>query len=141
MTLLGIVFHSVLLQTSYASRTSSLLTLLRLRSVLASDAPHAALDFEESEGSAIFTACDALLGEESDTKNTILLDFLSGEGDLNGVSCKPVEFQSHETNQPSLQIPGCQVSYSLSSIRRASPLPCQPNQSLLKLRWRRWTSQ
>lgn len=66
--------------------------------MLAADVPRVVLDFDESEGSAIFTACDALLGEENDTKNTILSGFLSGEGDLNGVSCKSVEFQGHETN-------------------------------------------
>ncbi|KAG6378052.1 hypothetical protein JVT61DRAFT_13733 [Boletus reticuloceps] len=74
-------------QASCASRTSSMLTLLRLRSVFANgDALPVVLDFDDTEGSAIFTACDALLSDESDVKNTILSSFLSGEGDLNGVS-------------------------------------------------------
>lgn len=46
------------------------------------------LDFDDNEGTAIFTACDALLGEDNVIKNTILSGFLSGEGDLNGVSCE-----------------------------------------------------
>lgn len=66
-----------------------MLTLLRLRSVLAAgDVPPVALDFDESEGSAIFTVCDTLLEEENDTKHTILSGLLSGEGDVNGVSGK-----------------------------------------------------
>lgn len=62
------------------------------------DVPPVVLDFDESEGSAIFTACDALLGEENDTKNAVLSGLLSGKGDLNGVSCKLFEFSGRETS-------------------------------------------
>lgn len=55
------------------------------------------LDIDNSEGSAIFTACEALLGEENDAKNTILSGFLSGEGDLNGVPCKSAESKGHKS--------------------------------------------
>ncbi|KAF8135572.1 hypothetical protein EV363DRAFT_1159232 [Boletus edulis] len=79
--------HITLYLASCASRTSSMLTLLRLRSVFANGDPlPVVLDIDDTEGSAIFTACDALLSEDSDMKNTILSSFLSGEGDLNGVS-------------------------------------------------------
>ncbi|KIK90800.1 hypothetical protein PAXRUDRAFT_831373 [Paxillus rubicundulus Ve08.2h10] len=71
----------------YASRTSSVLTLLRLRSVLATGGSlSVVLDLDDTEGSAIFTACDALLGEENDTRWDILSGLLSGEGELHGVS-------------------------------------------------------
>lgn len=66
-----------------------MLTLLRLRSVLAAgDVPSVVLDFDESEGSAIFAIGDALLGEENDAKHAVLSSLLSGQGDFNGVSCK-----------------------------------------------------
>lgn len=56
------------------------------------DVPPVALDFDHSESSTIFTVCDALLGEENDTKSTILSGLLSGKGDLDGVSCKLSKF-------------------------------------------------
>ncbi|KAF9227464.1 hypothetical protein BS17DRAFT_695297 [Gyrodon lividus] len=71
----------------YASRTSSVLTLLRLRSMLAAGgALPVVLDFDDMEGSVICTACDALLGEENDTKHAVLSGLLSGEGEVHGVS-------------------------------------------------------
>ncbi|KAF8552515.1 hypothetical protein OG21DRAFT_1477706 [Imleria badia] len=99
-------------QESHASRTSSILTLLRLRSVFASgDVPPVALEFDDGEGSAIFTACDALLGEDTDLKNTTLSGFLSGEGDLNGVSY---------TRMLSI------VQSFLNPPREPTPLPAEP---------------
>lgn len=62
------------------------------------DVPPVVLDFDESEGSAIFKVQDVLLGEENDTKTTFISGFLSGEGEFNGVSCKFMVFQGHETS-------------------------------------------
>lgn len=85
------------------------------------------LDFDESEGSAIFTACDALLGEENDTKNTILSAFLSGEGDLNGVSCKSVQLPSYDrlTPAPDTRLLSIVQSF-LNPPREPTPLPAEP---------------
>lgn len=81
--------HGILWQAFYASRTSSVLTLLRLRSALATGgALHVMSDLDDTEGLAIFTACDALLGEENDTSRAVLSGLLSGEGELQGVSCE-----------------------------------------------------
>ena len=87
-----------------------------------------ALDFDDIEGSAIFTACDALLGEENDLKNTILSGFLSGEGDLNGVSCTSVKFK-RSRDQLTLALDTRMLSIVQSFLnepREPTPLPAEP---------------
>ncbi|KAL4078505.1 hypothetical protein V8B97DRAFT_1937661 [Scleroderma yunnanense] len=74
-------------QVLCASRMSSLLTLLRLRAVLSTGNPlPTVLDFDETEGSAIFRTCEILVGEECDTKQAVISGFLTGQGDINGVA-------------------------------------------------------
>jgi len=96
--------------------------------VLASaDVPRVVLDFDESEGSAVFTACDALLGEENDTKNTILSGLLSGEGDLNGVPCKSLQLPGydHSTLAPDTRLWSIVQSFR-NPPREPTPLPAEP---------------
>ncbi|EGO00239.1 hypothetical protein SERLA73DRAFT_168035 [Serpula lacrymans var. lacrymans S7.3] len=74
-------------ENSYTLKTSGLLTLLRLHSILASGhPPPASLNLDESEGSAIFSTTEALLGEEGELKQSVVSGILSGVGDFNGVS-------------------------------------------------------
>ena len=85
------------------------------------------LDFDDSEGSAIFTACDALLGEENDTKHTILSGLLSGEGDLNGVSCKlfwVIRSRDYSTLAPVTRLLSIVQSF-LNPPREPTPLPTE----------------
>lgn len=74
-------------QALYTSRISSILTLLRLRSFLSSGEPLPSLpDFGDAEASAIFEACDTLVGEESDVKQAAISGLLTGEGEINNVT-------------------------------------------------------
>ncbi|KAH7913449.1 hypothetical protein BJ138DRAFT_1146015 [Hygrophoropsis aurantiaca] len=74
-------------EVSYAEKTSALLTLLRLHGLLASgNSLPVVLEFDEAEGSAIFSAADVLLGEDGETKQSVISGLLSGQGEFNGVS-------------------------------------------------------
>lgn len=71
----------------YASKVSSILTLLRLRSVISSGEPLPTVpDFNEAEVSAVFQACDTLVGEESDAKQALVSGLLTGQGEINNVT-------------------------------------------------------
>lgn len=71
----------------YTSRVSSILTLLRLRSVISSGGPLPPVpDFDDAEASAIFKACDTLVGEESDTKQAMVSGLLTGQGEIDNVT-------------------------------------------------------
>ncbi|KAI6134455.1 hypothetical protein EDD17DRAFT_1642568 [Pisolithus thermaeus] len=71
----------------YTSRVSSILTLLRLRSVISSGGPLPSVpDFDDAEASALFNACDTLVGEESDTKQAMVSGLLTGQGEINNVT-------------------------------------------------------
>lgn len=61
---------------------SQVLGLLRLRSSLAAGQHES---FPES--AVVFVAGDVLLGDDADTKRIVLSGLLSGEGELEGVSC------------------------------------------------------
>lgn len=109
-----------------------MLTLLRLRSVLdAGDVPPVVLDFDDAEGSAIFTVCDALLGDENDAKHTILSGLLSGEGDLNGVSCKFLNSpRLRDHSIPALVARLLSIVQSfLNPPREPTPLPTEPTEA------------
>ncbi|KIM61593.1 hypothetical protein SCLCIDRAFT_121600 [Scleroderma citrinum Foug A] len=69
------------------SRMSSILTLLRIRSLLSAGNPlPAALGFDEVEGSVIFTTCEILVGEECDSKQALISGLLTGQGEIDGVA-------------------------------------------------------
>ncbi|KAI6002687.1 hypothetical protein EDD15DRAFT_1411288 [Pisolithus albus] len=75
------------LQALYASKVSSILTLLRLRSIISSGEPLPTVpDFDEAEVSAVFKACDTLVGEESDAKQALVSGLLTGQGEINNVT-------------------------------------------------------
>jgi len=70
---------------------SSALTLLRIRSLLSAGNPlPTVLGFDEAEGSAIFRTCEILVGEECDSKQTLISGLLTGQGEIDGVACKTV---------------------------------------------------
>ncbi|KAH7927507.1 hypothetical protein BV22DRAFT_1031696 [Leucogyrophana mollusca] len=74
-------------EVSCTGKTSSLLTLLRLHALLASGNPlPVVLEFDDAEGSAIFSVADILLGEDGESKQSAISGLLSGQGELNGVS-------------------------------------------------------
>lgn len=80
---------------------SSILTLLRIRSLLSAGNPlPAALGFDEVEGSVIFTTCEILVGEECDSKQALISGLLTGQGEIDGVACKTVYFHHWSTFKP-----------------------------------------
>src|SRR3954453_7628247 len=46
-----------------------------------------ALNLDEVEGAAVFSAVDILLGEEGERKEALVAGLLFGQGDFQGVSC------------------------------------------------------
>ncbi|KAI6046209.1 hypothetical protein EDC04DRAFT_2632484 [Pisolithus marmoratus] len=74
-------------QALYTSKISSILTLLRLRSLLSSGEPLPSMpDLDDAEASAIFKAYDTLVGEESDVKQAAISGLLTGQGDIDSVT-------------------------------------------------------
>jgi hypothetical protein len=72
-----------LFQRVITNKTSDLLTILRLRSLIAA----AGVD-SVPEGAAIFAAAEILLGEDEEAKLVVLNGFLTGEGEFESVPCK-----------------------------------------------------
>ncbi|OBZ68064.1 hypothetical protein A0H81_11920 [Grifola frondosa] len=73
-------------QVEHHQKTTDLLNFLRLHSLLTSGHPAAlALDLNESEGVAVYTATEALLGEDQESKADVIRGLLYGEGELQGV--------------------------------------------------------
>jgi len=70
------------LQTTITNKTSDILSILRLRSLIAAGGVDSV-----PEGAAIFAAADALLGEDVEAKNAVLNGFLSAEGEFASVPC------------------------------------------------------
>jgi len=68
-------------ETAITNKASDLLTVLRLRSLLA----NAGVD-SIPEGAAIYAATDILLGEDEEAKGAVLHGFLSGKGEFESVS-------------------------------------------------------
>ncbi|KAL0956683.1 hypothetical protein HGRIS_002811 [Hohenbuehelia grisea] len=68
------------------AKTSEILTLIRLSSLLSSSDPSVlSLELQEAESHAVFSISEALFGEDLDARQTILDGYFSGVGDHNGV--------------------------------------------------------
>ncbi|TFK54356.1 hypothetical protein OE88DRAFT_1717542 [Heliocybe sulcata] len=73
-------------ERAYAARTAELLALIRLPSLLSAGHPSTtALQLDDAEGSAVYSATDVLLGEDHDGKQHIISGFFTSEGEFNGV--------------------------------------------------------
>ncbi|TFY73607.1 hypothetical protein EWM64_g10404, partial [Hericium alpestre] len=74
-------------QEQHAGRTSALLNFIRLQSLLAARHPSTAhVAFDEPEVPALFSAVDELLGEDTESRQSLISGLLSGEGEFQGVS-------------------------------------------------------
>ncbi|EKM75548.1 hypothetical protein AGABI1DRAFT_116277 [Agaricus bisporus var. burnettii JB137-S8] len=92
-------------QSTLLSRADNPFKLLRIRNLLASnELDPSALSLEEAETAAIFSAADALLGEDLDLKETVIAGFLVQENDgdnFNGVSySRLIEITNLSLNPP-----------------------------------------
>ncbi|KAH8083800.1 hypothetical protein BXZ70DRAFT_958202 [Cristinia sonorae] len=73
-------------QHSHHRKTGDLLTLFRLHSALSNGHPSAtSLNLNESEGLAVYSITETLLGEDAHGKFEIVKNFASEEGELHGV--------------------------------------------------------
>jgi hypothetical protein len=76
------------LQGSLAVSTSTILSFLRLHSVLSAGHPDAlSLNLNEVEGAAVFAAAEILLGIDGENKRAIIHGFHSQEGEFRGTTC------------------------------------------------------
>jgi hypothetical protein len=75
-------------QSNFLAKAGDILNLLRFHSSFANgEINTASLSMQPDEGTAIYSAGDALLGQDGDAKQAVLAGFLLGEGDWQGVSC------------------------------------------------------
>ncbi|KAJ8518125.1 hypothetical protein ONZ45_g4737 [Pleurotus djamor] len=73
-------------QRATVAKTSDLITLLRIRSLLSSADPEVlGLGVQAQEADALFALSDALLGSTGDVKQSVLDGYFSGVGDFDGV--------------------------------------------------------
>lgn len=78
-------------QSTILSKAGDILNLLRFRSSLANgEIDTSALSIQGAEATAVYSAADALLGEDGDRKLAVISGFLlaEGEGDVDGVPCR-----------------------------------------------------
>ncbi|EPQ57440.1 hypothetical protein GLOTRDRAFT_110573 [Gloeophyllum trabeum ATCC 11539] len=74
-------------EREFISRTADMLAFLRLPNLLSSGHPSAlALNLDDTEGTAVYSATEVLLGEDIDGKHHILNGLYSSEGEFNGVA-------------------------------------------------------
>jgi hypothetical protein len=85
----GDLYQTFILQASITSKTSDMLDVLRLRSLLAAG------ELESfSESAAILAAGGVLLSENSESRQAVLNGFLSGAGEFEGVPCTYSNYRS-----------------------------------------------
>lgn len=78
-------------QATSKTTTRLLLTLARLPDLVQHLHPHFLnAGVTETESSVILSAAEVLVGEDSQSKEEIISGFFSGEGQLEGVSCKDI---------------------------------------------------
>lgn len=79
----------ILLQQTHHRKAANLLTLFRLHSALSSGHPSVlSLGLNESEGLAVYSATETLLGDDLDSKIDVVKSYISEEGEIHGVPCK-----------------------------------------------------
>lgn len=76
-------------QAIAAARVLELLTLLRLRELLAAGTPKAPTEYTDDENVAIADIADALVAEDLERQRTAAHGFLRSDGTHAGVPCKP----------------------------------------------------
>ncbi|KAF9808926.1 hypothetical protein IEO21_07691 [Rhodonia placenta] len=74
-------------EAAQRQRTAHLLHFLRLRDLLLASHPSVTfLSLSEPENYAVYSATETLLGDDSDSRGNILHGFLTGTGELNGIT-------------------------------------------------------
>ncbi|KAG0703238.1 hypothetical protein DFH29DRAFT_829375, partial [Suillus ampliporus] len=100
-------------EASSIDKASAILSLIRLHTCLSNRQPlPVVLDFNDTEGEAIFSVCSTLLSEESESKQAAVSGLLSGQGAFNGISYARL-----------LDI----VQSFLNPPREPTPLPAEPD--------------
>jgi len=78
--------------SAHHQKTADLLTFVRLQPLLATSHPVVAnWGLHEHEPPVIFSATEALLGDELEARDSVIAGLLSGEGDFQGTPCKRVQ--------------------------------------------------
>ncbi|KZT19916.1 hypothetical protein NEOLEDRAFT_1141431 [Neolentinus lepideus HHB14362 ss-1] len=73
-------------ERAYIAKTAELLSLIRLHSLLSAGHPSTmALQLDDAEGSAVYSATEVLLGDDHDGKHHVINGFFSSEGEFSGV--------------------------------------------------------
>ena len=93
-------------QATSKTTTKLLLTLTRLPALVQHSHPHfLSAGVTEFESSVILSAAEVLTGEDSQSKEEIISGFFSGEGELEGISCKDVFLPDSDSNPNKIRPP------------------------------------
>lgn len=83
------------IKASFVARTAELFALLRQHPSFAPGEPTALLaHIQDSDTPAVYNAVDTLLGDDSDSRATVIHGFVSGHGDFEGLPCMPLSCPS-----------------------------------------------
>ncbi|THH30929.1 hypothetical protein EUX98_g3250 [Antrodiella citrinella] len=111
-------------EQSHHIKTRDLLTFFRLHSALTAAHPSATgLGLSESEGLAVYSVTETLLGEDADSKTEVVRSFISGEGEIQGVSySRLVEITQLYVNPAATETPES-VEESIEQSEESAPTP------------------